>query len=478
MRIIAILVLGLLVACSGGGSGDDDGDVRLVITPTTLSAATVGERYVAALRVSGGSGGGYTWTLGDGALPTGITGVPGSGSQVMLAGTPAAATVASFTVTVQDSDGTVASRRFALTIRSAPPGGGGNATSLIDAPTARGRHTAVWTGSEMIVWGGLDATNALNTGAAYDPATDSWRPLPMLNAPAPRYGHTAIWTGTEMVVWGGTDFGGPRNDGGAYDPRLDRWRPVSTVGAPIARFLHTAAWTGTNMIVWGGQGVFAPPAPNSIDRVFQDGASYDPATDLWLPISSAGPAVRGHTAVWSGSRMIVWGGHDAFALTINPVSFGFLYDPVGDAWTSVSNVAPPAARTGHAAIWDGFGMLVWGGIGAAGVPIANGKRYAPQADRWTTLSTTLAPAAASDTSTVWTGDRMVVWGGMTTGGGLLNTGGSYAPGTDRWGPVVPASPPQARALHTAVWTGTEMIVWGGRGNPAITYLNSGARIVP
>jgi hypothetical protein len=31
-------------------------------------------------------------------------------------------------------------------------------TSLINAPTARLDHTAVWTGSEMIVWGGFNTT--------------------------------------------------------------------------------------------------------------------------------------------------------------------------------------------------------------------------------------------------------------------------------------------------------------------------------
>ena len=42
---------------------------------------------------------------------------------------------------------------------------------------ARRFHTAVWTGSEMIVWGGYYASYPyrLNTGGRYDPATDNWR---------------------------------------------------------------------------------------------------------------------------------------------------------------------------------------------------------------------------------------------------------------------------------------------------------------
>src|SRR5437773_5961083 len=80
------------------------------------------------------------------------------------------------------------------------------ASSTTDAPSGRSGHTAVWTGREMIVWGGSpnDGNTVLNTGARYNPATDSWTPTSITNAPAGRYYHTAVWTGSEMIVWGGS----------------------------------------------------------------------------------------------------------------------------------------------------------------------------------------------------------------------------------------------------------------------------------
>ena len=50
------------------------------------------------------------------------------------------------------------------------------ATSTTNAPEARLFHTAVWTGSEMIVWGGTpdNSFTDLNTGGRYNPSTDSW----------------------------------------------------------------------------------------------------------------------------------------------------------------------------------------------------------------------------------------------------------------------------------------------------------------
>ena len=98
--------------------------------------------------------------------------------------------------------------RYTLPVIADPSGGCTDdtwtTTSTTNAPAARASHTAVWTGSEMIVWGGYGGTY-LNTGGRYNPSTDSWTAISTTNAPAPRGVHTAVWTGTEMIVWGGDD---------------------------------------------------------------------------------------------------------------------------------------------------------------------------------------------------------------------------------------------------------------------------------
>ena len=130
-----------------------------------------------------------------------------------------------------------------------------------DAPTARAQHTAVWTGSEMIVCGGLNQGSALNTGDKYEPATDSWTSISTTNVPQARSGHTAIWTGTEMIVWAGYGFSGFLNTCGRYNPGNDSWTATSTTNAPAARYLHIAVWTGSEMIIWGG--INSTPYPNT-----------------------------------------------------------------------------------------------------------------------------------------------------------------------------------------------------------------------
>src|SRR5437660_941260 len=54
----------------------------------------------------------------------------------------------------------------------------------------------------MIVWGGYNGS-FFNTGGRYNPGTDSWTATSITNAPTARSSHTAMWTGSEMIVWGG-----------------------------------------------------------------------------------------------------------------------------------------------------------------------------------------------------------------------------------------------------------------------------------
>src|SRR5437667_1722895 len=141
---------------------------------------------------------------------------------------------------------------YTLPVIAGPSGGcmdAWGATSTVNAPTARDSHTAVWTGSEMIVWGGRSSGGYLNTGGRYNPSTDSWVATTTTGAPAARYLHTAGWTGSEMIVWGGYNGSSSYfNTGGRYNPSTNSWTATSIINAPEARADHTAVWTGTKMI--------------------------------------------------------------------------------------------------------------------------------------------------------------------------------------------------------------------------------------
>ena len=318
------------------------------------------------------------------------------------------------------------------------------ATNTTNAPSPRFVHTAVWTGTEMIVWGGWDGTNYFNTGGRYDPSTDSWTATSTPNAPAARNA-TAVWTGSEMIVWGGASSSGYLKAGGRYNPGTGTWIPTSTTNAPVGRELLTGVWTGSEMIVWGGTNGALP----------RKGSRYNPNTDSWTDTSTTNaPTGRwGHTAVWTGNEMIVWGGLTGGGL----VNSGGRYNPTTNSWTATSTTNAPAPRRSHTAVWTATEMIVWGG--SSGSP-STGGRYSPSTDSWTETTTTNAPTQREAHTAVWTGSEMIVWGGSGVGG-YVNSGGRYNADTDFWIATSTTGAPDGRWLQTAVWAGTEMIVWGG-----------------
>jgi hypothetical protein len=337
-----------------------------------------------------------------------------------------------------------------------------------------GSKAAVWTGTQMVVWGGAN-------GARYDRPTDSWLPVATLNAPSPRSGHSMVWTGQRVIVWGGRqDLGGgllgsALDDGGVYDPVTDAWTLLPASAAITARAGHAAVWTGAEMVVWGGYVPDDDPLTGLPVLVAQaDGARFAPASGTWQAIGTVGAPSRryGHTAVWSGNRMIVWGGYGGEVLPSDyaELSDGARYDPATNTWLPVSGLGAPGARQRHSAVWTGSRMIVWGGS-ALSTRLASGGVYDPGADAWSSTRLIGAPAARERHAALWTGSEMIVWSGeigVDAFFGILSravgTGGRYDPAEDSWTettftdaplPVLSALPP------AAVWTGSEMMVWAG-----------------
>lgn len=287
----------------------------------------------------------------------------------------------------------------------------GNTLSSIGAPAARSDHSAVWTGTEMIIWGGDDiVTGLVNTGARYNPVTDSWGTTTSTgSAPTARRLHSAIWTGTEMIIWGGAVSGNNAlNTGGRYNPSTNTWgTAISTSGAPAPRWGHSAVFTGTEMIVWGGFG-------NS--TFYNNGSRYTVSGNTWssaVSTSGAPSARRQHTAVWTGSNMIVWGG-DSLA-SFASMSSG-RYEPASNSWlTPITGTGAPAPRSGHTAVWTGTYMIIWGGSQSfvSGSALDDGALYHLQSNTWVGIpATSKSPEGRSGHSAVWTGTDMLIWGGF------------------------------------------------------------------
>jgi N-acetylneuraminic acid mutarotase len=292
------------------------------------------------------------------------------------------------TLTAQDSHGqpyAVGSRVVAAAYSPATNTWRGLATAL---PTdAYCRLSTVWTGTEALVW----SCGQL----AFDPRTNHWRRLP----PAPAGGGLVVWTGREMIGWGGGCCGDASSSGAAYNPATNRWRRLA--GSPLAGSQDPiGAWTGRELVMLVGDENPADgkPWPSRLARA----AAYDPATDTWRRIAPLPSPRNGASAVWDGHEVLVVGG----------ARHGYAYNPVTNAWRRLA--ASGSARTGSVAVWTGSRLIVWGGrAGTTGRQLRNGLAYDPKADRWSLLPSAPLPRRL-EPSAIWTGRSMIVWGGVPT----------------------------------------------------------------
>lgn len=309
--------------------------------------------------------------------------------------------------------------------------------SLSNAPSGRWGHAAVWTGREMIVWGGRSSfapRDHKGDGALYDPATDTWRSMSSKGAPTPRSQMAAVWTGEELIVWGGWgDQAEYLQSGASYNPRTDTWTILPLDNAPEGRMEAAFVWTGREFIVWGG-------LLRGGSRSSGTGARYDPDHRTWtnLPTEGAPTSARGLQAIWSGTEMIVWGGAHLDGDT--PINIGLKsggrYNPDTNSWQPLSMNGAPDGRMNHVAAWTGEEMIVWGGGDQKSGNLSSGGRYNPADNSWLATANKGAPSGRGIATGVWTGEGMLVFGGSTGGVEAFNETYYYRPSAV---PVFPGS---------------------------------------
>lgn len=338
--------------------------------------------------------------------------------------------------------------------------------STVAPPGSRLNHSAVWTGDKMLIWGGQGGAGFLNTGSSYRLSTNTWSAIN--NTTSPRARHRAEWVNGKMVVWGGEGNSGLVAQGAIYDSVANTWTNMST--APISsRVEHSMISDGTNVWIWGGF-----DSDTAGDAQLDDGAIYNIAGNSWTTITNSGaPGPRaGHTAVWTGTEMIIYGGYRMTNLVLNLASYendGRRFD--GTSWTTMAN--GPGARAFHSAVWTGSRMIVWGGCNSLlGTVVNDGAMYNPSTNTWTGMSMTGAPAARQNHKAVWCSGRMYVWGGDN--GAPLASGGIFDPSSGpngTWSSFHAANAPGAREGISLVSTDTNILVWGGRNGG--TYYSVG-----
>jgi hypothetical protein len=250
----------------------------------------------------------------------------------------------------------------------------------------------VWSGTEFILWGGgyrgyncvasfCQYTSLTNKGLRYNPTSNTWSQISLTNAPVARYKHKAVWTGTEVIVWGGKNklsdsLSSFENTGGRYNPATNTWQPLSIPPSFDGRQDFTMTYAVSKVIIWGGKsiepktGIINSPCEGAISgykydsvRNYNNGIIYNTTNNTWTTMSSLGAPTGRHgaTAEWYVDRLIILGGAntshnikcDLICLPgpaghCTKVEYkdslqrtGASYNPVTNTWTAIANTPKP-----------------------------------------------------------------------------------------------------------------------------------------
>jgi N-acetylneuraminic acid mutarotase len=169
----------------------------------------------------------------------------------------------------------------------------------------------VWTGREMIAFGGLTAAGDRPEGAAYNPTTNAWRTLPPSGLGATSLA-PAVWTGRKMLVLSNAA------ELAAYDPAANRWQHLPAW--PLSPREQTGwVWTGRELVVWGGIGF------DHGRQTMGDGAAYDLGANRWQVLPPAPIGARDGTSIsWTGRLVVVVGGYgpSSVGASSEPAAYG------------------------------------------------------------------------------------------------------------------------------------------------------------
>jgi hypothetical protein len=278
--------------------------------------------------------------------------------------------------------------------------------SLISNEIKQGHGSidAIWTGNQVYLYNVLDPSDNFNGFLKYNPSTRIWTAINenATNSPQkiPALFTTMVWTGSEILIYGGDSFLY------RFNPNNETWAKTKGTNNPGLIFGPSGIWTGTEFIIWGGY--------KSITGLQNRGFKFNPQTNIWTEISTtnAPEGREGHGVFWDGTQMCLFGGQRVFN-TINDTLI-YKYNPNTNTWSSIVMNFAPSQRFNFATIRIGNEILIFGGLAPNGsgglMPPNNRLSYNYLTNSWSTLNNITEELIYSDASAVSVGSRVLLFG--------------------------------------------------------------------
>ena len=284
----------------------------------------------------------------------------------------------------------------------------------------------IWTGEEMIVWGGKQARDGLTTlvdGAAFNPDTDEWRSIASFPLQGPQ-ATRAVWADGEMIVVS------PNGTFG-YDPKADSWRTIGN-GVVPSEWHDRMLYFEEKVYVWARSSL--------INELTLE-------TGQWRPVDGPEMAMQ-HAAPFAGVLREV--NERLIAITLDEnVCFGkHFWQLNGDRWDPLPDfslatdtnadcsAANQSASVGNSLViwdeqshpsavyspsskqWREIHPIPLGGLEGPPGPVPMGPDhflvlmgaaaiFDATTEEWTRV---ILPGQGTDAEMIWTGEEILAWG--------------------------------------------------------------------
>lgn len=307
-----------------------------------------------------------------------------------------------------------------------------------------GHEATLLSNGQVLITGGHDCNNTLDSVEVYDPTSNQWIPRTAMSQYRDFHQATLLPSG-KVLVAGGIGAGGYLMHAEIYDPSTNTWSPAAPMN--VARSMHVATqMSNGKVLVTGGENFGGETNTAEI---------YNPADGTWTPVQNMILARRNHTATeLSNGMVLVTGGYASG----NALSGTEAYDPATNTWYARASLN--SARASHEAVMlDNGHVLVAGGFHSQ--VLASAEVFNSDTNTWTQIASMSVGRSDSRMVKLQNGKALITggWGGSSA----LANAELFDPSTSSWTPVPAMN--SAHNLHTATLLLTGEVLVAGSWNP-------------
>jgi len=221
----------------------------------------------------------------------------------------------------------------------------------------------------LIVCGGWDGDQALNTVELYDSVNREWSPLP--NMLAPRRDHGAAVVGDTLYVVGGWNSEPYYSTVEKFNMKNNIWSQTNCLSSP-------RGWPG---VVALGEFIYCVGGYDEDEKALTKVERMQVGEEKWEEIQGLNEARGGCGLVAYNGYLFAIGGYNGD----EPLKSVEMFNPIEGRWTFMEDMPSPREDLSHSCAVYNNSIIVMGGVDEEESPLASGLQFSPETNSWRPL---------------------------------------------------------------------------------------------